>query len=155
MWARNICDMYLGKTKTGQQLDLVNSMTIGLNDMGNPANPHKIFTVKEALGPCLPHGVHPSQADWAQYAIDNGGVITWQFPSMDPEKYPHHVLKMQFHECRPSVFCYRWLPEYQHGKLEPMRELLAKDIPALASRWEEHLTGNDHRNKDYTNPLHR
>lgn len=134
-WATNICDLYTGTTRVGDQLDKVESVVAGLGSLDNPACPANIFNVADAIMLHTPANANSFQKDVRNYRIEDmiEGETKFSFPEAC-RHLPNHVFRISLGECAPSIFCHKYLPDYQE-KLEPLRLQTLRDFPSLAPGW--------------------
>lgn len=142
MWARTLCDFYIGKTRTSSQIEKVNSSVLHLGTMDNPANPVRIFNIADAFGPRhTAANTHHEQKDLKNYwkRDVHSSTTDYDFPDLSRfANLSHHVLKVQSNEIQPSIFCYRWLPEHQHKKLTKLQEEILLEFPDLRGNWDNY-----------------
>lgn len=101
-WSKQLCDLYVGPTRTSYQMDKVESRNHPLWDSTNPANPANVFNVPDAILLHTRANAHPEQRKIESYRIHDSfnGVVNYKFPRFD--HLPHHILRIPFDKCAPS-----------------------------------------------------
>lgn len=145
-WGVRYCDFYMGKNRCALQMEQILSMSSGLGSSGNPANPANIFNVPDLFSYHTPSDVHPEQRNINNYYIlnTNTNLYTITFPDLNlGERHQFHVLKLTMHDAVPSIFCYRWLPEYQKNKLQDYFKKILENNVHLQSAWNRYINRGD------------